>query len=893
MKKTIIKMTFFIVVFIVSLVAISKIMNRGNENLTMEMAPATLPVVTMLAKTDVSEADAGRKRLEGFGPAIETGKEAEIGMIPYAETIAYNQLQGYCKAMDTAYQRETITQLGAAREAYFVVDTFGATINNISIEVRSTDGSRLVEATQVTDRMNGNAGLGAAIGNRDATINCSISLKDLIEKDREYILVILLDTEEAGVVRYYTRIVWSDKTYVVEKLSFAREFHDLLYDRAAAKERNIAKYLESNSSGNNTSFHKVNIHSSFSQITWGDLNVTEVTEPVIQLTELGSQTGTMVLKYIVSTTEDKTETYYQVEEAFRVRFLTNADRMYLLDYERTMTQIPQVKSEIYQNNKIMLGIVDENLQITESTDGNVVLFEAAGRLCCYNMSTNKMTVLFCFYDKENVDARSLYGDHAMKVLDVDEGGDVSFAVYGYMNRGRHEGELGIQVYYFDNSLNTVEEIIYIPSDKSFDLLAAEMDRLLYLNRENQLYLMLDNTVFVVDLEEKTGEELVTITRDTMLGTSDNHKVLAWQEGTDSHHGSALHVFNLGNGTHSKIDAEEGTAIKLLGFMEEDVIYGLARLEDITEDITGKLFFPIYKICICDAEGNVLKESGQNNIYVTDCQITEGQITLRRVLRMENGTYAETTPDYIMINEEAKTGKNKLAVVNIDIYQKYVQIQTRLPINESKLQVRSPKEVVFEGGRELNLTAQTAVERYYVYNAWGLSTISASPAFAIEQAYEEYGTVVDDHGNYVWRRGNLVTRNQIMAITKEKADESRSSLAVCLDAILKKEGVSNNTQALLYQGKTAAEILQEELENIKVLDLTGLSLDAILYYVNQDIPVLAHLTNGEAVLVTGFNEYNVVILDPSTGKLGQKGRNDATEWFEENGNCFLTYMYNKQ
>ena len=55
-----------------------------------------------------------------------------------------------------------------------------------------------------------------------------------------------------------------------------------------------------------------------------------------------------------------------------------------------------------------------------------------------------------------------------------------------------------------------------------------------------------------------------------------------------------------------------------------------------------------------------------------------------------------------------------------------------------------------------------------------------------------------------------------------------------------------------------------------------------------VAVLALLENGEAVLVTGFNEYNVVIMEPSTGTLYKKGMNDSTEWFAENGNCFITY-----
>ena len=47
MKKTIIKIAVCVVVFIASAFIIGGIMNQGHNNMTMEMAPATLPVLTM------------------------------------------------------------------------------------------------------------------------------------------------------------------------------------------------------------------------------------------------------------------------------------------------------------------------------------------------------------------------------------------------------------------------------------------------------------------------------------------------------------------------------------------------------------------------------------------------------------------------------------------------------------------------------------------------------------------------------------------------------------------------------------------------------------------------------------------------------------------------------
>ena len=79
----------------------------------------------------------------------------------------------------------------------------------------------------------------------------------------------------------------------------------------------------------------------------------------------------------------------------------------------------------------------------------------------------------------------------------------------------------------------------------------------------------------------------------------------------------------------------------------------------------------------------------------------------------------------------------------------------------------------------------------------------------------------------------------------------------------------------------------------ILDLSGCPLDAVLYYVNMDIPVLATLQDGGAVLVIGFNELNVVLMDPETGTIYKKGMNDSAQWFAENGNCFIAYAKKAQ
>lgn len=837
MKKTIIKLSVFILTFIISLIVISKVMNQGNNNLTTEMSPAQLPVITMVT-----------------------------------DGIAYNQLHGYKEAMDVAFQRDCVTYLGSGREVVFRVDSYGASIDEISIEVRSRDGGRLIENSPVKE-----------LTMKSGQIEARITLKDLIEPEEEYALVILLRTGEE-TVRYYTRIISSDSLYGAEKLNFVMDFHNKLYDKESARE--LTKYLESNSQGDNSSYHKVNIHSSFQQITWGELNVTEVTVPVIRMAELTGQTASILLDYIVSTTEERTTTYYTVEEYYRVRYTT--DRMYLLDYERTMTQIPNVEGAMYANDKILLGIVDENVMFRESEDGNIILFEVAKRLFSYNVTTNKLTVLFSFYDQNNADSRTLYQNHGIKLLDVDEGGNVRFAVYGYMNRGRHEGELGIQIYYYDSTLNTVEEAVYIPSSKSYAILKEEMDQLLYLNRENELYIFLENIVYGVSLNEKTYERIVEIDQDNSMQVSDNHKILVWQMGEDIYHSDTLVVKNLNNKKEQKIQADSGEAIMPLGFMGEDVIYGVARNEDIETDNTGRIFYPMYKVCISNTDGDLLKEYSQENIYVTGCSVENNQITLEQVRRISEESYEEAEQGHITNNLEKTEGKNQLITAVTERYKKFMEIQTTRTIDNKSIKILTPKEVVFEGGRELDLEPQITTARYYVYGPYGVEGIFNAPSRAVELASAISGVAVGGKGEIVWRKGTRSVRNQIMAIKEPEMSEGQSSLAVCLDTILKYEGMVRDSQSLLNQGRTAVDILEESLENVQMLDLTGCSLDAVLYYVSQDIPVLATLKNGEAVLLVGYNELQIGIMDPVTG-LYKKGINDTAEWFEENGNCFITFI----
>jgi len=843
MKRALIKGLLLGCIFALALLIISRVMNQGNTDMTTEMGEATYPVLSM--------------NVGGH----------QIGC-----------LHGYAQSMDCAYLRDNLQPIGENRKVDVRMDTYGQQIDAIGFEVRSLDGERLVESTPVEEyEVKGNE------------ITFSITLKDLIENDTEYMLVFLVTPGGGTPIRYYSRIILSESLYVKEKLDYITDFHKRTFDKEEAAE--LTKYLESNAEGDNTTFHRVTIHSSFHQVTWGDLRVEEATEPCIIIRELAEQTGSFNLEYLVRIRQGRGTDYYRVSEFYRVRY--TPDRMYLLDFERTMEQVFDEQAEVYVNDKIILGITGEDVTLKESDGGNVFAFTVADKLYSYNVTDNKLARLFSFYGntEELTDERSAYNRHDIRVLSVDETGNIVFLVYGYMNRGRHEGCVGVALYTYNSMTNTVEELAYIPYDKSYELLKTDIEELSYLGRTGNYYFMLDGSVYSVDVSSLSLQTLVTGLKEGGYHVSQSNKMLVWQEGKDLYAATDLVLMNLNTQSQTKIHAGAGEYISVVGFMDEDLVYGLARKQDVRENRTGITTFPMYCLKIQGDDGDVLKTYRKEGVYVVDTRIEENQLTLYRVLYDgETDSYVPTSDDQIMNTEEVRKGNNVLDFVVTETYETICQIDVKDEIDSRGLKHLTPREILFEGSRSVGeLENDMPEEFFYVYGKNGIENIFVNPGKAVDLAYRTAGVVVDDEGDYVWRKETRSTRNQIMAITEEEATETESALAVCLDTILKFEGISRNTQSRLNQGDTVFDILESDLQSCTVLDLSGCSLDAVLYYVNKDIPVLAMLADGNAVLITGFNELNIVVMDPAAGTLEKRGMNDSTQWLEENGNQFIAYI----
>ena len=839
MNRSWIKRIVALVVFVISVFVVDYIMNKDNSELTMDMPKATLPVVSVLS---------GDYKI--------------------------NTMSGYTSRREEAYTKDCITPISADRKISLVIDTYQADIESVSYEVRSIDGHRLVEEGDIT-----------VLQKMPDKIQFSIQLKDLTEENTEYSFVTILTLEDGKNVYYYTRFIQSENYYEKEKLDFITWFHNTTFSEDGTE---IKKYLESNSQGDNNNFHQVDIHSNLSQIMWDMLPVEKAEEPVILMKDITTQTAGVVLKYLVKETGDSRGNYYFIEEYYRVRHTPN--RMYLLNYERTMEEVFEAEKEAFTNDKIYLGITDEQVPMVESEGGKILAFINANRLFVYSNIDNKLSEVFSFYNKSNFDIRTRNRNFDIKILKVEDSGNLTFMVSGYMNRGIHEGEVGITVYHYDAIQNSIEEQIFIPYDKSADILVKELEKLCYLNLENHLFLILEGGLYDISLEQKNYQLVISDLTEDSYKVSESGRMVSWLKEGNLYSSRTLYWMNLNDGKRKEIKSGHGEYIRVLGFIGEDLIYGIAEANRVKMETNGNVLFPIHQLMICNQDDKILKNYKKEGIYIVDCNIIDNQIALKRIKISEGGEYSTIEDDHIASSDIQNKNVTKVNTLNNDIYKKTVQLILKNTVNISSMKIMTPKEVIFEGSREVDLALENSGEHFYVYGFKGVEKIASSSAEAIAMAYELSGSVTDADGNYIWKKGTIHSKNQIMAITGTKRDEENGSLAVCLDTILKLEGVSRQTQPLLDAGEDAISILKDSLLKERILDLRGCPLDTVLFYVDQDIPVLALMDHGDSYLIIGFNEFNVVLMDPKQGTVYKKGMNDSREMFKKSGNQFITYMH---
>ena len=762
--------------------------------------------------------------------------------------VSYNCLHGYASKMDVSYIRDTVTVLNDDHQLDIQIQPFDMSVENVSYEVLNLDGSESLENTRVIQ-----------LKEENNYLNATLQIQNKMLMNQEYILQIQV-TAGGRDIYFYTRLLLKDGLHLKEYLDFVAGFYEKCVNKT--DESTLAAAVEPNeTTDQRSSMSSVNIHDSVSRLMWQNLNPQVYYKPAPSLVDINGTTASFVLDYRISSINDAGVTeIYNVKEFYRLRYTDS--RVFLLDFTRNTEEIFDTKADVISTKGINLGIASADISYEMDPNKNIVAFVQENELWSYEINSGRMTRVFGFPQKENMDYRDFDDKNEIKILRVDAAGNIWFCVSGYMNRGTHEGENGVALYYYEQASSTVEESVFLQSMESYDRLKLDVDALAYItDNEDSFYVLLEGIIYRIDLNTKAYEAVAEDIHNECYASSDSNRYFAWLKEGKRYDSATLYRMDLETGSVQEITCGSDERIRPVAFMGEALVYGTARSLDLDLAHEGEQLFPMYRLTIIDQDGEEVKNYQPDGIYVMKAEKNENMLVLTRTVK-QGTAYVETTADNIVSSDTKENVEYGAATQQSTRKGGETILRVGQRLSDKKVQTVNAKLLVGDESADISIPTNTKHEQlYYVYAEGSLESVWTSAGEAIRRADEKVGVVINDAKEFVWERGNKENTAQIPVENIPVAFQSGSMDTAALSSAL---------------GKT-------------VLDLTGCTLDDILYFVSNKRPVLA-AADGGCVIITGYDDYgNLILLKPGETETYFYGPEDSEALFKAAGNQFVTYL----
>ena len=493
--------------------------------------------------------------------------------------------------------------------------------------------------------------------------------------------------------------------------------------------------------------------------------------------------------------------------------------------------------------------------------------------------------MFSFASSEKADVRNLTQAHAIQILSMEDDGNMTFSVSGYMNRGEHEGESGIAIYYYYANKNCIREIVFVPSTESHKVLEKTLGESAYYNqKQNVLYLLSNGTLRKIDMEDAKNSVLVEeLQKGQYVASADGH-LFAYQKATDGD--LVTEVWDFANDSRKTLSVSSGEVVVPLGFVEDDFVYGIAKTENVGYDTSGVAVQAMHRVEIRNEQNKVIKTYEQPNVYVLGATIESNMITLRQGVK-EGNLFKEISEDYITNNETSSGESVMLKSYWTDMKETQYRLTFAKSIKDTKAKLLHPKQVIQERATVLELEEKTDAEYFYVYGFGEQAGVFEEAGDAIELAEKLSGVVISPKQNYVWEADNRVAWYRNFNVSAFVTKEGENNLAACVRKVLGYEGKSIDVVTEL-QSKTPEQVLSEQLET-EAVRFRGCSVKDMFYLIDKGVPIIGLKDSANAILLVGYDAKTATYIDPTNGGTYASSIEKLDEMLRGSGNTYIGYV----
>ncbi len=783
-----------------------------------------------------------------------------------SQEMVMNRLYGYSSNIAANAIRESVTVINDTGRIGVNINKHNTDINKLSYELRSVVSNELLDSGEVS-----------AFDKTEEGLQCVIKPDYTFETSTEYSLKIILITDVSKKINYYTRLKYYPETcYLKEKLDFVMDFHN----KTMNKDESIAAYIEPDSSADNSTLAYVDINSSFANIVWGELRPSEITDIIPTVKEINIETAAIQLVYYAMADTDSGQCSYYVKEYYRIRY--SGERIYLLWFERTVETDLDINNASLNKSQLNMGITaDTDMQIISNDAVSRVAFVKNGDVYLYDLTDNVLNKAYSGYINDEEYEYRLYGQHNARIISMDEEGNMTFAVYGYVSHGAYEGKVAIILYRYRVSDSEIEELLYIPFENSYQVLKEDFEEYCYVNGKDVFYFVVDDKIYSYDIVAEKLTCIAESIEDGNFTIVPETNMFIWKEN------SVLNILNLETENKAVVDAGEGEYVNLIGVIGEHIVYGTGKNKDIRIAADGTKTCNMYRLDIADQSGNIIKTYSKKKIYISGAYVRDNVIYMDRV-KKQNGRFVPVGNDNI-INRLSTVKASVVLVPRVTqrtMTEWYMSFPSGFEMTEVPEENIINKYIITKENT-LYLEENNEKLKYYVYAKGEIKASYLSPAQAVIYADEQQGVVVNSRNRTVWERGGRFNSAQASGIDNVKSSGKVNSIDACIYMMLRSFYINAELSDIAKKDASIYDILAEYVK--EPVNLKGCTLDEILYFISMGSPVIAMKDSSHAVLITAYDQNTVTIYDPDNGQSQTMYHNIANDMFAAAGNVFISCM----
>jgi hypothetical protein len=781
-----------------------------------------------------------------------------------------------CRSQENSVELvDTMLPVRAEGEIPIWIHTDGVLVDSAQVLLYSLDGTNLIEQADLN-----------LSGTQELT--GVYQMTALAEVGTSYLMTLKLELADRTACYYSMKVCqYPDEEFdnKEELLTFAEEFSNAACDK---DQEHISSYISYDRDLAGTDLSDVNLHTDMSLVTWAGLTVQKKTQ-YVQIYEWYNTQVSISLRYDAGLSYGTEESLAAVHENFCIR--ERDEKLFLLDYERSCREYFSGNADSVGNTSILLGIQQSDSCDLLYTDYGInIYFTVDGGVWHYNYNTNTLTTVFSFGENRE-DQRLDPERYAINLVGIQDG-MLYFTVQGYMESGRHEGSCGLALYGYDILTGVCREYMYA------DLTGASGEGTLQaFSQDGLFYTNIGDSIYGLDLAGGDVLKLYEGIDGDTLTVNAQGSMAAWQ-----YIDAPAEICLLDTNTSMLQTITEERELKILGFIDDDLVYGRRAVEQLSREGFVYQHF-LDQICIVDGalERKALYEKDQ--ILIGDVEVTDSGVSFARY-SVDGNVCTPMTDDVIFLaGEEQPAGVVELKVAASENKRNYYYINLGRTVTADRVSLEEANLLETEPVQFDAQQPEKSAQRSYGTYIYG-SCVSENETLtaAIQAAYERMGVVYSEGylSEPLWNRDArdlyLTMTLPTMTWTQEGHEEemaAMSSLERGVDIFVYAGVNAGVVDRALAQSsaRAACETVYEELKltfGEHLLDLTGSRIGYLLYYINLRHPVLCLTEEDTALIITGYTSTELMIYDPATRETSRMNQDDAQTYFDQFNTIFVSF-----